>query len=115
MHEMGLVDAVLRTVSDICEQEHVTHVTKITLEVGELSGVVPRFLRECFEAIIEDTPYEDTELGIDMVPGTLRCNDCRIEFPADVNNLMCPECFGRNLTPMDGRDFLIKEIETDDE
>lgn len=113
MHEMGLMDAVLRTVTRVCEEEHVQTVHKITLEVGELSGVLPHFLKECYEAIIDDTPYEHTELAIETVPGTLWCNDCRMEFPADINDLTCPECFGRNLTPIKGRDFMIKEIEAD--
>lgn len=111
MHEMGLIDAVVRMVDGIVKKEGLEGVQKITLEVGEISGVEAHFLTECYEAVVADTLYEKTELAIEMVPGTFYCNDCQMEFPADVEKLYCPECFGRNLTPMTGKDLTIKEIE----
>ena len=110
MHEMGLVDAVLRMVTRVCEENDVEQVERIVLEVGELSGVLPHFLRECYEAIIDDTPYEHTELEIEMVPGTLWCGDCDFEFRPDLDDLRCPKCHGRKLTPREGSDFTLKEI-----
>lgn len=112
MHEMGLIDAVVRTVDRIVKEDpEIEGVNKIVLEVGVLSGVMPDFLRECFEAVVWDTPYEKTELEIEMLPGTLHCNDCNIDFRADPEDLTCPECLGKNLTPMTGLDMTIKEIE----
>ena len=113
MHEMGLMDAVMRTVDRIAKEEKVEKVHKITLEVGELSGVLPHFLRECYEAVVDGTPYAETELKLEMVPGTLWCMDCEKEFPADIRNFVCPTCHRDHLTPMKGRDFTIKEIEAD--
>ena len=111
MHEMGLIDAVVRMVDGIVREQQLEGVHKITLEVGEISGVEPHFLTECYEAVVSGTAYEDTELVIETVPGTFYCNDCQMEFPADVEHLFCPDCFGKNLTPMTGKDLTIKEIE----
>lgn len=111
MHEMGLMDAMLRLVSRICAEEKVEHVNKITLEVGELSGIELHYLTDCFAAVKHGTPFADTELAIVTVPGILHCNDCDINFPLKDEELFCPECFGRNLTPVSGRDMMIKEIE----
>ena len=111
MHEMGLIDAIVRMVDRIVKEQDLEGVKKITLEVGEISGVVPRFLTECYEAVVDGTPYEKTELVIETVPGTFRCNDCEMDFPADVEHLYCPDCFGRNLTPIAGKDLTLKEIE----
>jgi len=111
MHELGLMDAVMRTVGRIVEEEGLEHVSKVVLEIGELSGVVPKFITECYKAVVADTPYEDTELVLETVPGIARCNDCRIEFRIDLEKLCCPTCSGINLTPVEGKDFTIKEIE----
>ena len=112
MHEMGLIDAVVRTVERIVSEDpEIEGVSRITLEVGTLSGVMPHFLRECYEAVVSGTRFEDTELEIEMEPGTLRCNDCGIDFRADPENLLCPECLGKNLTPMTGTDLTIREVE----
>ena len=110
MHEMGLMDAVLRMVTRVCEEEKVEKVEKIVLEVGELSGALPHFLQECFDAIIEDTPYEQTKLEIQTVPGTLYCHDCGLEFPLDPDDMRCPQCLSNKLSPKSGVDFVLKEI-----
>ena len=110
MHEMGLMDAVLRMVDRVCTEEGVEQVDTIVVEVGELSGVLPHFLRECYEAIIDDTPYEHTRLEIETVPGTLYCSDCGLEFRPNLDDLRCPQCLSRKLTPRSGRDFMLKEI-----
>ena len=114
MHEMGLMDAVLRMVGRIQQEQQLGPVRKITLEVGELSGVVPRFLEECYEAVAAGTPFEKTELAIEMVPGLARCEDCFNEFRPITAVLRCPACNGEKLTPIAGKDMTIKEIEAYD-
>jgi len=111
MHELGLMDAMLKTVGRIVKEEQLTTVRKIVLEVGELSGTVPHFITDCFAAVASGTPYENTELVIEMVPGIAHCNICSIKFRIDIESLCCPQCEGKNLTPVEGKDLTIKEIE----
>jgi hydrogenase nickel incorporation protein HypA/HybF len=112
MHELGLLDAMLRTVDGImAEETDVTDVARITVEVGELSGAVPKFLYDCWEAVREGTKYAGTELVVKMVPGTAKCMDCGAEFHINLDTMRCPECGGAKLTPLTGRDMTITEIE----
>ena len=113
MHELGICDAVLKTVDGIAKEEQLSSVHKVTLEVGMLSGVVPRFLEDCWQAVIDGTPYQNTELQIETINGLARCEDCGHEFSADLDKLWCPRCAGRRLTPLTGTDLTIKEIEAD--
>ncbi len=111
MHELGLMDAVIRMVDRIVKEENLTQVRKIVLEIGELSGTVPHFITDCYDAVVADTQYQNTELVIEMVPGIARCNDCKIDFRINIEELCCPVCDGKNLTPIEGKDLTIKEIE----
>lgn len=111
MHELGLIDAVIKTVERIIKEENLISVRKIVLEVGELSGIVPHFITDCYEAVVADTKYQDTELVLEIVPGIARCNDCHIEFRIDIESLCCIVCHGKNLTPIKGKYLTIKEIE----
>ena len=111
MHELGLMDAVIKTVDRIVKKENLSNVRKIVLEIGELSGTVPHFITDCYEAVVADTAYQDTELVVEMIPGIARCNDCQIEFRVSIEDLCCPQCSGKNLTPIAGKDLTIKEIE----
>ena len=53
MHELGICDALLKMVRGIMKDEELTEVEKITVEVGSLSGVVPKFLADCLETTIK--------------------------------------------------------------
>lgn len=111
MHELGLCDALLRMVDKIVAEEDLTAVSKITLEIGELSGVVPRFMTDCWEAVSDGTRYAQTALVIESVPGIARCEDCGAEFRINLDDLRCPVCRRNRLTPISGKDMTIKEIE----
>ena len=111
MHELGLCDALLRMIRKIIAEEEVTTVSKITVEVGELSGVLPNYLLDCWEAVIDGTEFAETELAIDEIPGVARCLDCNAEFHSNAEILRCPVCNGNKLMPIDGRVMTLKEIE----
>ncbi|MBE7004526.1 MAG: hydrogenase maturation nickel metallochaperone HypA [Ruminococcaceae bacterium] len=111
MHELGLMDAMLRTVRRVCAEEQLTHVERIVLEVGELSGIELPYLYDGFEAVVHGTDFAGTELVVETVPGVLHCNDCDVDFPLKDQELFCPECFGKNLSIRAGRDLTLKSIE----
>lgn len=110
MHELGICDALCKMVSRIAAEEGADKVISITVEVGTLSGVVPRFLADGWDAVTDGTPLEGTVMHIETVNGTAECLDCGAVFPADLNDLRCPECRGAKLTPLTGRDLTLKEI-----
>lgn len=111
MHEMGIADAMVKTVDRIVKRENAAGVRSITVELGELSGVVPRFLAECWEAVVAGTEYEGVELRLHPVPGTAQCLDCDTTFVTDIESLHCPHCGGVKLKPLSGQDMTIAEIE----
>ena len=111
MHELGICDCLLKMVDGIAKDEHLESVKRITVEVGTLSGVVPHFLSDCWVAVSDATPYQKTDFKVEVFPGTAGCLDCGAEFIADLENLVCPECGGKKLDPLSGRDLTLKEIE----
>ena len=110
MHELGLCDAMLRMVRGIMQEQEITEVQRITIEVGSLSGVVPAYMEDCWTAVADGTELERAEFVVESLQGTAQCMDCDAVFPADVDHLKCPECGGQRLTPLSGRDLTLKEI-----
>ena len=41
MHELGTVFYVIQEVEKVVEENHLTQVASVTLEVGEVSGIIP--------------------------------------------------------------------------
>ena len=114
MHEMGLADAMMKTARCIVSGEGDVVVQSITVELGDLSGVVPRFLTECWEAVSDGTEFEDTELILHTVPATANCMDCGHTFVVSVDDLRCPRCRSDKLKPLSGQDMTITEIQVAD-
>ena len=110
MHELGICDALLKMVRGIAKDEELQEITRITVEVGSLSGVVPAYMTDCWAAVTDGTELQDVEFVVDELEGTAQCMDCGKEFPADVNRLRCPHCGGEKLVPLTGRDLTLKEI-----
>ena len=44
MHEMGTVIYIIDTVNKICEENKADKVLSVTIQVGEVSGIVPSYL-----------------------------------------------------------------------
>jgi len=111
MHEVGIISSMLKKIERIMEQEQLTHVEKIVIEVGELSGVVPHYMEECYPAAVYKTRFSETKLEMITIPGILRCDECGMEFNGYQHDLCCPACGNRQRhTPLTGRELLIKEI-----
>ena len=111
MHELALCDAMLKMVRDISREQALEGVRSITVRVGTLSGVVPRCLTACWTAVTYGTEYDGVPLRVETQAGRARCLDCGAECIADVEELSCPDCGGKKLMPLSGRDMTIQEIE----
>ena len=112
MHEVGIISAMLKTIEQVMEEENLTKVEKIVLQVGELSGVLPHYMRECFPAAVYKTRFQDTQLELDIIPGIARCNRCGLEFNGLRYDLTCPNCKNRDdFTRLSGHELIIKEIQ----
>ena len=48
MHELGIVFHVIKSVEMIGEENGLTNVASVTLELGEVSGAIPHELESCW-------------------------------------------------------------------
>jgi len=114
MHELGVIIEIVNTVQKLCEEEGIEKVHSLTLQVGEISSVVPRFLEECYPAAVDGSFMEDTKLIIETVPANALCRSCNriyrvLDNPNQDKNI-CPVCSSKETELLSGREFNIKEI-----
>ena len=48
MHELGVVFHIIDTVKEIAASNEVERISKVTLELGEVSSVIPSYLTDCW-------------------------------------------------------------------
>ncbi|HKL86612.1 MAG TPA: hydrogenase maturation nickel metallochaperone HypA [Treponemataceae bacterium] len=112
MHELGIVMNIAETVEKFAAENEVTQVASITLQVGELSSIVPHYLLECFPAAVDRSDLlRDTELKIEILTANCMCHICNKVYSFMENRKTCPLCGKEDTEIISGREFFIKEIE----
>ena len=110
MHELGILMGIIKTVENCAVENQVGKIEKLVLQIGEISSVIPEYMRKVYPAAVEDTLLAEAELEIEILPANAECRDCGNIFYATVTGGICPDCGSRNMHLISGRDFFIKEI-----
>ncbi len=110
MHELGIVFEVVKKVKIFAEQNGVTKIDTVVLQIGELSSIVPHYIEECYPAAVDGTSMQDTKLKIEILPGNGLCKNCNKIYNLLENKSICPHCGSRDFELLSGKEFVIKEI-----
>lgn len=112
MHELGVVFHVIESVEKIGKENRLTQVASVTLEVGEVSGVIPSYLMDCWKWAVERSDLmKGAGLHFETIPAVTFCEDCKEEYPTVKHGKICPRCGSENTYLLSGNEFVIKEIE----
>jgi hydrogenase nickel incorporation protein HypA/HybF len=113
MHEMGVLFTMAEQVHKIAQDNHVSNVSAVTVEVGQISGILPFFLKKYYLIVTEDDPLlRNSRLIIHETPAQGICQNCQTLYHIKKCKGLCPACQSRRRTVISGRDFILKSIET---
>jgi hydrogenase nickel incorporation protein HypA/HybF len=102
-----------RIVTHVAEAAKGRKVHRITLEIGELSGVLPDAIAFCFPEIARGTPAASARLDIRQIAGRAYCENCEREFPlADGLATCC--CGSQRCHTIAGEELTLKSIELEE-
>lgn len=76
MHELAIMQSVVDTV---VEKLGDRRVSRVKLEIGELSGVACGALEFCFDVCVHETSLAGAALELATVAGAARCRTCGVE------------------------------------
>lgn len=110
MHELGIVLEIFDLIEEIMQEQNLKKVSTVTVEVGELSGVISDYLKECWDVAKLDGTFNDTQLIIENIPAKAKCS-CGNEFEMLKNERTCPVCRKNDYEVISGRQFQVKQIE----
>lgn len=112
MHELGIVFHVIRAVENIGREQGLTDVASVTLELGQVSGVVPRELESCWKwAAARTELMPRAALHIETVPAVTHCGGCGRDYDTIPQGRTCPYCGSEDTWLVQGNEVNIKEIE----
>lgn len=116
MHELGIVFHIIRTVEDTGRANRIRRVSAVTLELGEVSGVVGDYLQDCWKwAAARSGMLAGAELRVETIPARTLCEACGEVYPTLPQGRICPVCGSDRTHLIQGNEMLIREIAVPDE
>jgi len=113
MHELSVCQGLLREVERVAAENDATAVTRIVLQIGELSGVEPPLLTRAFEVARAGTRAAGAELEIRSGPVVVLCRECGGRSVVPANCLLCSYCGDWQVNVVEGEELLLLSVELD--
>jgi hydrogenase nickel incorporation protein HypA/HybF len=109
MHEYSIVQALVDRVDAEAKARHATGVHRLSISIGELSGVDPELLRTAYQTFRERTVCEKAELDLTFVAARWICENCGYEIGPRLA-LTCDVC-GSPARLAEGDEIMLDRIE----
>ncbi len=111
MHELPITRSLLGLALQHAENAGGGRITALNLEVGQLSGVIDRFIQFYWDIVAEGTPAEGATLNFEQVEIGMECGGCSNRFTPDGRDYECPDCSSTDVLVVDGDQFHLVSID----
>ena len=111
MHELGIVFHIIDSVEEVAKENALTQIQSVTVEVGEVSAVIPEYLIDCWNwAIKKKELLTGCEMIVEPIHGVTHCDGCGEDYPTVAHGRICPHCGSDKTWLITGNEINIKEI-----
>lgn len=110
MHELSIACAIIEAVAEVAQGRKVS---RVTIEVGKLSGVMAGAMAFCFAEAARGTEAEGACLEIEEIEAWAQCEACNEQF-AMPSLLAACRCGSRNFRLLTGGELILKSIELEE-
>lgn len=117
MHELGIAFHIIKEVDRFAEERHIDAVKGVTLEIGEVSGVIPSYLKDVWVWTCENRSnhMKGCKLTILEMKAISYCEDCKETYDTVKTGRTCPRCQGANTYLVEGDQITIHSIAVEEE
>lgn len=111
MHELGVVFHIADSVTEIAKANNAAKVHSVTLEIGEVSTVIPEYLIDVWNWNCKKTALLDgCELKVEQIHAITHCDECGQNYDTVPQGKICPHCGSERTYLVTGNEVNIKEI-----
>jgi len=110
MHELSIAASIVDYATDFANEHQAKSISRIEIEVGQLSGVITESLEFAMEEAVKGSVLEKAEVVLTEVPGRSRCNRCQTEFDNPDWYTPCPTCQSIDSVIVGGKELLIRSV-----
>jgi hydrogenase nickel incorporation protein HypA/HybF len=114
MHEASIAASLIEIVLNTAEENNSKKVNKVFAKIGRLAAVEIDALLFAYDAIKDEYPtIAESELIIEDVPITGKCQKCGAEDTYEEMFFACSKCGSFEVKLLTGEELTITEIEVD--
>ena len=110
MHELSYVLKITDLSLKLAKENGLNSVKKISVEAGEMTGIIDRYLEMYFKKASRGTILEGAELDVINVPVLAECECGNIYHPEKETGYTCPVCKSRTGRIIQGRDICVVSV-----
>ena len=111
MHELGIVMNVLEQVDSVAAENKAEKVLQVTMEVGEVSSIVPDLFIDAFNWAKKKTAFlQEAELQMIIIEGRTYCQNCGETYKTTDHGKQCPHCGSYETYLLTGDQVIIKDL-----
>lgn len=114
MHEMAIAQSICDILEENWKKEGKRKISKVSLEIGSLSGVQKDCLIFWLENMSKNTFLEGAKIEIKEIPIKIKCGDCGKESVVNDVFFQCPFCQSGKVDIIGGRELNIESFEIED-
>lgn len=112
MHELGIVFHMIDLLEEVGKANSLTTISRVTLDLGEVSGVLPDYLLDCWRwAADKHELTRGAELDVRTVPAVTICHACSRTYPTLEHGKLCPHCGSADTVLLQGREIEVDSVE----
>jgi hydrogenase nickel incorporation protein HypA/HybF len=113
MHEISLVQGLFDQLKDLARENKSSKITRVTMEIGPLSGVVIDSFRFGFDILSADNDLvRGAKLIVEIPPVTYTCTDCgHKKTTTGKKPESCFKCGELFLIHEGGEELILRQIE----
>ena len=111
MHELGIVMNVLEQVDAVAAENKAEKVLGVTMEIGEVSTIVPELFLDAFNWAKKRTTYQqEAELEMIIIEGRTYCKSCGEIYRTVDHGKKCPHCGSYETYLLTGDQVIVKDV-----
>ena len=111
MHELGVVFHIADSVVKVAEENRARKVHTVTLEIGEVSTIIPEYLIDVWNWNCKRVPLlEGCTLTVEQIHARTHCDGCGRDYDTVPQGKICPYCGSGETWLLTGNEVNIKDI-----
>lgn len=116
MHEMGIVYHVADEVEKIAKDQGIRHIRTVTLQIGQVTGVLFDYMADLWTWVADKSDLlRGSRLTYEEIHAITHCRDCGQTYDTVPQGRQCPFCGSWATYLVQGDEYLIKEIEVEED